>query len=57
MGLNKYQKDSCTSLDVALYQKSIFDFLNPFMGYFQDYFFYKTMVFVQMQNTIWQRAK
>ena len=30
MGLNKYQEVACTSSTVALYQKSIFDLLNPF---------------------------
>ena len=30
MGLNKYQIGDCTSSTVALYQKSILDFLNPF---------------------------
>ena len=30
MGLNKYQKGNFTSSIVAFYQKSIFDFLNPF---------------------------
>ena len=30
MGLNKYQKGDFTSSTVAFYQKSIFDFLNPF---------------------------
>ena len=36
MGLNKYQKGDFNSSTVALYQKSIFDFLNPFrntLGY------------------------
>ena len=54
----------CTSLNVALYQKLIFGFLNPFMGYFQVHFqttqndfFHKTMAFLQMHNAIWQRAK
>ena len=59
MGLNKYQKGGCTSLNVDLYQKSIFDFLNPFMGYFEVHFktkkndfFHNFMVFLQMHNTI-----
>ena len=30
MGLSKYQKGDCTSSTVALYQKSVFHFLNPF---------------------------
>ena len=30
MGLDKYQKNDCTSSTVALYQKLIFDFLNAF---------------------------
>ena len=30
MGLNKYQMGDCTNSTVSLYQKSIFDFLNPF---------------------------
>ena len=30
MGLNKYQKGGFTSSTVAFYQKSVFDFLNPF---------------------------
>ena len=30
MGLNKYQKGDFNSSTVAFYQKSIFDFLNPF---------------------------
>ena len=36
MGLNKYQKGDFNSSTVAFYQKSIFDFLNPFtntLGY------------------------
>ena len=30
MGLNKYQKGDFTSLTMAIYQKSVFYFLNPF---------------------------
>ena len=30
MGLSKYQKHDFTNSTVAFYQKSIFDFLNPF---------------------------
>ena len=30
MGLNKYQMGDFTSSTVAFYQKSVFDFLNPF---------------------------
>ena len=36
MGLNKHQKGDFNSSTVAFYQKSIFDFLNPFrntLGY------------------------
>ena len=36
MGLNEYQKGDFNSSTVAFYQKSIFDFLNPFrntLGY------------------------
>ena len=38
MSLNKYQKGGCTSLNVDLYLKLIFGFLNPFMGYFKAHF-------------------
>ena len=52
MGLNKYQKGDCTNSTVAFYQKSIYDFVNPFTdisGYFNlwDIFkliFHKTML-------------
>ena len=31
MGLNKHEKVDSASSNVAVYQKSIFDFLNPFI--------------------------
>ena len=62
MGLNKYQKCDCTSSNVTLYQKSIFDFLNPLWDIFRFIFrqlriTFLIMVFLQMHNKIWQRVR
>ena len=62
MGLNKYQKGDCTNSTVAFYQKSIYDFVNPFTdisGYFNLWDIFK-FIFRQLRMTFfiklcWQK--
>ena len=58
MGLNKYQNCDFTSTTVAFYQKSIFDFLNPFTdisGYLNLWDIFR-FIFRQLRMTFFAKS-